>query len=232
MLDPEHNRCGTDFLRGQTSWSRPWSLFVLQHWCAQNVERAFGMQQVEETPKLRSQNLRQQTPGDGDHPGPQRSPKSDPVPGVLWGKSGNLVVDSQSSDATGEIAREFGAQVVQFHYKEDGPKSASGPWTLCPWPTIGFCYSMPTRSHAGIDGGNSACNPESRHQRLLHCLTGCIFWAAFCATAMPASGNCRCSGEAKGSMNAGLKDQDASMADMEVHEHLHVKGAQRASRIL
>jgi asparagine synthase (glutamine-hydrolysing) len=30
-------RVWNDFLRGQTSWSRPWSLFVLQHWCAQNL---------------------------------------------------------------------------------------------------------------------------------------------------------------------------------------------------
>jgi asparagine synthase (glutamine-hydrolysing) len=26
-----------DFLRGETSWSRPWSLFVLQRWCQQNL---------------------------------------------------------------------------------------------------------------------------------------------------------------------------------------------------
>jgi len=25
------------FLKGQTSWSRPWSLFVLQHWCDENL---------------------------------------------------------------------------------------------------------------------------------------------------------------------------------------------------
>jgi hypothetical protein len=25
------------FLAGQTSWSRPWSLFVLQRWCEQNL---------------------------------------------------------------------------------------------------------------------------------------------------------------------------------------------------
>jgi asparagine synthase (glutamine-hydrolysing) len=27
----------TDFMNGETSWSRPWSLFVLQRWCEQNV---------------------------------------------------------------------------------------------------------------------------------------------------------------------------------------------------
>ena len=26
-----------NFLRGETSWSRPWSLFVLQQWCTQNL---------------------------------------------------------------------------------------------------------------------------------------------------------------------------------------------------
>jgi asparagine synthase (glutamine-hydrolysing) len=25
------------FLGGETSWSRPWSLFVLKHWCEQNL---------------------------------------------------------------------------------------------------------------------------------------------------------------------------------------------------
>jgi hypothetical protein len=25
------------FLAGETSWSRPWSLFVLQRWCEQNL---------------------------------------------------------------------------------------------------------------------------------------------------------------------------------------------------
>jgi hypothetical protein len=25
------------FLAGQTSWSRPWSLFVLNRWCEQNL---------------------------------------------------------------------------------------------------------------------------------------------------------------------------------------------------
>jgi len=25
------------FMRGETSWSRPWSLFVLQRWCEQNL---------------------------------------------------------------------------------------------------------------------------------------------------------------------------------------------------
>jgi asparagine synthase (glutamine-hydrolysing) len=31
-------RVWSDFLRGATSWTRPWSLFVLERWCARHVE--------------------------------------------------------------------------------------------------------------------------------------------------------------------------------------------------
>jgi asparagine synthase (glutamine-hydrolysing) len=31
------HRVWQDFLEGKTSWSRPWSLFILQRWCEQNV---------------------------------------------------------------------------------------------------------------------------------------------------------------------------------------------------
>ncbi len=38
LLDPHGVReVWADFLKGETSWSRPWSLFVLQRWCEQNV---------------------------------------------------------------------------------------------------------------------------------------------------------------------------------------------------
>jgi asparagine synthase (glutamine-hydrolysing) len=34
---PAVERVWGDFLRGRTSWSRPWALFVLQQWCTQNL---------------------------------------------------------------------------------------------------------------------------------------------------------------------------------------------------
>jgi len=40
----------------------------------------------------------------------------------LRGVSEIYVIDSQSSDDTAEIARSFGAQVVQFHYAGGWPK--------------------------------------------------------------------------------------------------------------
>jgi asparagine synthase (glutamine-hydrolysing) len=30
-------RVWSDFLRGATSWTRPWSLFVLERWCVRNL---------------------------------------------------------------------------------------------------------------------------------------------------------------------------------------------------
>lgn len=27
-----------DFLNGRTSWSRPWALYVLMHWCCSHLE--------------------------------------------------------------------------------------------------------------------------------------------------------------------------------------------------
>ena len=41
---------------------------------------------------------------------------------------------------------------------------------------------------------------------------------------MRASGSCRCSAKGAAVLNADLKDQDASMADMEIHEHVVVDG--------
>jgi len=37
ILQPAAQQVWKNFLRGETSWSRPWSLFVLQQWCGQNL---------------------------------------------------------------------------------------------------------------------------------------------------------------------------------------------------
>ncbi len=46
----------------------------------------------------------------------------------LRGAGEVYVVDSQSSDGTAEIAREFGAQIIQFHYQGGWPKKRQ--WAL------------------------------------------------------------------------------------------------------
>jgi asparagine synthase (glutamine-hydrolysing) len=37
ICQPAALRVWQDFLEGKTSWSRPWSLFILQRWCEQNI---------------------------------------------------------------------------------------------------------------------------------------------------------------------------------------------------
>jgi asparagine synthase (glutamine-hydrolysing) len=37
----------TRFLAGETSWSRPWSLFVLQRWCEQNLNGGTGVSPIQ-----------------------------------------------------------------------------------------------------------------------------------------------------------------------------------------
>jgi glycosyltransferase involved in cell wall biosynthesis len=44
-----------------------------------------------------------------------------------------VVVDSQSTDATGEIAAEFGAKVVQFHWNGEFPRKKNWALANVPW---------------------------------------------------------------------------------------------------
>jgi asparagine synthase (glutamine-hydrolysing) len=37
VSQPASTRVWQDFLAGRTSWSRPWSLYVLQSWCRQHL---------------------------------------------------------------------------------------------------------------------------------------------------------------------------------------------------
>ena len=48
------------------------------------------------------------------------------------------VVDSQSSDATVEVARAHGAKVVQFHYAGGWPKKRQWAMDTLPLATTGF----------------------------------------------------------------------------------------------
>ena len=51
------------------------------------------------------------------------------------------------------------------------------------------------------------------------------FWAGFCVMAMSGLWKLSLFRRGKGRFECRLKDQDASMADMEVHEHVVVEGA-------
>lgn len=183
------------------------------------------MQQVEETPKLRSQN----------------SPSAKlPVTVIIpvrneahnltrclraLGEVGEvIVVDSQSSDATGEIAREFGAQVVQFHYQGGWPKKRQWAMDTLPlahdWILLLDADEVLTPEltaeiqraiqNPGINGYYIALRMYFLGRVLRH--GDARFWK-LCLFR-----------RGKGKYECRLKDQDASMADMEVHEHVYVNG--------
>lgn len=135
------------------------------------------------------------------------------------------VVDSQSTDETGAIARSFGAEVVQFHYAGGWPKKRQ--WAM---DTLSLAYDWILLLDADevltpelcaeiaeaiknpqVNGYYIALEMYFLGRRLRH--SGARFWKL----ALFRKG--------RGRFECRLEDQDTSMADMEVHEHVMVSGA-------
>jgi len=134
------------------------------------------------------------------------------------------VVDSQSTDATVEIARSFGAHVVQFHYQGGWPKKRQ--WAMDSLPlAYGWIFLV---------DADEALTPELA-QEIRHAIQDSRFNGYHVALRMHFLGReLRHSGASfeklslfrrgLGRFECRLKDQDESMADMEVHEHVVVEG--------
>jgi glycosyltransferase involved in cell wall biosynthesis len=134
------------------------------------------------------------------------------------------VVDSQSTDATVEIARSFGAHVVQFHYKGGWPKKRQ--WAM---------ESLPlAHDWIFLVDADEALTPELA-QEIRSAIQDPRFNGYHVALRMHFLGReLRHSGASfeklslfrrgQGRFECRLKDQDESMADMEVHEHVVVEG--------
>jgi glycosyltransferase involved in cell wall biosynthesis len=135
------------------------------------------------------------------------------------------VVDSQSTDDTVEIARSHGARVVQFHYRGGWPKKRQ--WAMdtlplaCDWillldadevltPQLAEEIRSAIRNPA-IDGYSIQLRTWFLGRALRH--GDVALWKLSLFR------------RGKGRFECRLKDQDASMADMEVHEHVVVEGA-------
>lgn len=134
------------------------------------------------------------------------------------------VIDSQSADNTVAIARSFGAKVVQFHYSGGWPKkrqwamdslSLAHDWVLLIDADESLTPELAEEIRSAI---------EQPHYDGYH-LTLRIFFlgrrlrysnAAFDKLALFRRG--------KGRYECRLKDQDHSMADMEIHEHIVLEG--------
>jgi len=134
------------------------------------------------------------------------------------------VVDSQSTDSTVEIARSHGAKVVQFHYPGGWPKKRQ--WAMdnlalaYDWillldadevltPALALEIQSAIQNPA-IDGYYIALRIYFLGRVLRH--GDARFWKLSLLR------------RGKGRYECRLKDQDSSMADMEVHEHVRVDG--------
>src|SRR6202790_1363524 len=134
------------------------------------------------------------------------------------------VIDSQSTDDTVAIAQSRGAKVVQFHYAGGWPKKRQ--WAM---DTLPFAYDWILLLDAdeiltpelveeirravqnpGVNGYSIRLQLYFLGRVLRHCD------ASFSKLALFRKG--------RGRFECRLKDQDASMADMEIHEHVVVDG--------
>src|SRR3954447_10008580 len=130
------------------------------------------------------------------------------------------VIDSQSTDATVEIARSFGAQVIQFHYEGGWPKKRQWAMDSLPFthdwillidadealtPELDAEIQQAIQNPA-VDGYYIGLRMFFLGRELRH--SGASFYKLLLFRHGKASFECR------------LKEQDDSMADMEVHEHV------------
>ena len=137
------------------------------------------------------------------------------------------LVDSQSSDDTTRIAESYGAKVVQFHYHGGWPKKRQ--WAM---DTLTLAYDWILLLDADeiltpelsaeiqraiqdpqVDGYYIALEMYFLGRRLRH--SGASFWKLSLFR------------KGRGRYECRLQDQNASMADMEVHEHVIVDGPTR-----
>jgi glycosyltransferase involved in cell wall biosynthesis len=135
-----------------------------------------------------------------------------------------FVIDSQSTDETDAIAESFGAKVIQFHYHGGWPKKRQ--WAMDTLPIAYDWILLLDADEAmtpelSLEIRQAIQNPRVTGYRiclqlyflgklLQHC--DASFWKLSLFRKGRARFECR------------LKDQDASMADMEVHEHIIADG--------
>ena len=134
------------------------------------------------------------------------------------------VIDSQSADATVQIAESYGAHVVQFHYQGGWPKKRQ--WAIDSLPL--------THEWIFLIDADEAMTPELAREILL-ATQNPDYDGYYISLRMFFLGRqLRHSGASfeklslfrrgKGRFECRLRDQDSSMADMEVHEHILVQG--------
>ena len=138
-----------------------------------------------------------------------------------------VVVDSQSSDTTVDIARSFGADVTQFYYRGGWPKKRQ--WALDNLPLRHDWVLLLDADEAvtpellaeirsalkssDVNGYYIGLDMFFLGRRLRHC--GATFYKLSLFRRDAGRFECR------------TTEQDSSMCDMEVHEHVIVRGSTR-----
>jgi glycosyltransferase involved in cell wall biosynthesis len=135
-----------------------------------------------------------------------------------------FVIDSQSFDETVEIARSAGAKVVQFHYRGGWPKKRQ--WAM---DTLPLAYDWILLLDA-----DESLTPELKSEIQHAIRTGDCDGYSISLQMHFLGRKLRHGGtqlqklalfrRGKGRYECRLKEQDASMCDMEVHEHVVVEG--------
>lgn len=134
------------------------------------------------------------------------------------------VIDSQSTDGTIGISEAYGAKVVQFHYRGGWPKKRqwamdsltfAHDWILLLDADESMTPELAQEIRKAIeepafDGYQIALRIFFLGRELKHC-------ASFYKLSLFRRG--------KGRFECRLREQDLSMADMEVHEHVVVEGS-------
>ena len=142
----------------------------------------------------------------------------------LHGTGEVYVVDSQSTDATADVARSFGAQVIQFHYRGGWPKKRQWALDTLPlsyeWVLLVDADEALTPELAAeirlalrdpkVDGYQVGLEMFFLGKRLRY--SGATFYKLSLFRRGQGKFECR------------AQDQDNSMCDMEVHEHVMVPG--------
>jgi glycosyltransferase involved in cell wall biosynthesis len=142
----------------------------------------------------------------------------------LRGAGEVYLIDSQSTDATVHVARQYGAQVVPFSYQGGWPKKRlwaldnlrlAYDWVLLLDAEQSITPELEAEIRQAIqdsrcDGYSIALRMFFLRRQLKHGGSG--FWK------LPVFRR------GKGRYECRLRQQDASVADMEVHEHVIVSG--------
>jgi len=142
----------------------------------------------------------------------------------LRGVAEVYVIDSQSTDRTAEIARSFGAKVVQFYYHGGWPKKRQ--WALNAMPFVSDWVLL-------LDA-DEIVTPEVAEE-IRQAIQSPHFDGYYIALRMCFLGRTLKHSDAsfyklslfrrsQGRFECRFRDQDISMCDMEVHEHVMVNG--------